>query len=398
MSSAQIVLKKNEARRLRAGHLWVFSNEVDSTRTDLRTLAAGEAVEVLDEHGKFLGHGYANPQSLICARIVSRDKRYPLDRSLLVHRLNIALSIRERLFDKPYYRLVHGEGDLLPGLIVDRFADALVVQLTTAGMESRREMVIEALMKVLKPQTIILRNDGSLRELEGLKSYVETVVGVTPDSLGLEENGVQFRFPAIGGQKTGWFYDHRMNRQRMQHYVKDKRVLDVFSYIGGWGIQAAVAGAADVMCVDSSSLALDQAYENAQLNGVESRFAALEGDAFEALKALREERERFDVVVLDPPAFMKRKKDAKKGLEAYQRINRMAMQVLAKDGILISASCSHHLQRDRLLEAMLKGARHLDREIQLLEQGHQGPDHPTHPAIPETEYLKCFTARVLPAH
>ena len=184
----------------------------------------------------------------------------------------------------------------------------------------------------------------------------------------------------------------------MQDYVQDRRVLDVFSYVGAWGVQAAMAGAADVMCVDSSAAALDQAYANAALNGVEERLALLEGDAFEALKALREERERFDVVILDPPAFIKRKKDAAKGLEAYERINRMAMQLLEKDGILISASCSHHLPREKLPELMLKGARHIDREMQLLEEGHQGPDHPVHPAIPETRYIKCFTARVLPAH
>jgi len=398
MSLPQITLKKNEARRIRAGHLWVFSNEVDSRQTDLKSLQVGEAVQIVDEHGKFVGNGYANPHSLICARLVSRDPRYQLDKSLLVHRLNIALSLRERLFPGPYYRLVHGEGDGLPGLVVDRFGDILVAQLTTAGMERVREEVIEALEKVLSPAAIVFRNDGSLRELEGLEGYVEVVRGTLPDSLLIEENGTRFQVDPIGGQKTGWFYDHRMNRRRMQDYVQGKRVLDVFSYVGAWGVQAAMAGAADVMCVDSSAPALDRAYENAALNGVQQRLAMLEGDAFEALKALREERERFDVVILDPPAFIKRKKDANKGLEAYERINRMAMQLLHKDGILISASCSHHLQRDKLPELMLKGARHIDREMQLLEEGHQGPDHPVHPAIPETRYIKCFTARLLPVH
>jgi 23S rRNA (cytosine1962-C5)-methyltransferase len=398
MSLPQITLKKNEARRIRAGHLWVFSNEVDSRQTDLKSLQAGEAVQIVDERGKFVGNGYANPHSLICARLVSRDPKYQLDKSLIVHRVNIALSLRERLFPQPYYRLVHGEGDALPGLVVDRFGDVLVVQLTTAGMERVRDEVIEALEKVLKPSAIVLRNDGSLRQLEGLEGYVDVVRGELPEQIIIEENGTRFHVDPLGGQKTGWFYDHRMNRRRMQDYVQDRRVLDVFSYVGAWGVQAAMAGAADVMCVDSSAAALDQAYANAALNGVEERLALLEGDAFEALKALREERERFDVVILDPPAFIKRKKDAAKGLEAYERINRMAMQLLEKDGILISASCSHHLPREKLPELMLKGARHIDREMQLLEEGHQGPDHPVHPAIPETRYIKCFTARVLPAH
>lgn len=397
-SETQIILKKNEGRRIRAGHLWVFSNEVDPNRTNLKALSPGQAVEILDDNGKFLGHGYANPHSLICARLVSRDKKYILDKSLLVHRLKVALSLRQRLFPQPFYRLVHGEGDNLPGLVVDRFGDVVVIQTTTAGMELLQNDIIEAVDKVLRPEAIVLRNDGGLRELEGLEKQVEVVLGALPKQVVIEENGTRFIVDPLKGQKTGWFYDHRMNRQRMQAYVKDKRVLDVFSYIGAWGVQAAMAGAADVMCVDSSAPALDLAYANAELNGVQERVAMLEGDAFEALKSLREEREKFDLVILDPPAFIKRKKDAKRGLEAYERINRMAMQVLERDGILISASCSHHLAREKLSDLMLKGARHIDRDMQLLEEGHQGPDHPIHPAIPETRYIKCFTARLLPAH
>lgn len=397
-SETQIILKKNEGRRIRAGHLWVFSNEVDPNRTNLKALSPGQAVEILDDNGKFLGHGYANPHSLICARLVSRDKKYILDKSLLVHRLKVALSLRQRLFPQPFYRLVHGEGDNLPGLVVDRFGDVVVIQTTTAGMELLQNDIIEAVDKVLRPEAIVLRNDGGLRELEGLEKQVEVVLGALPEQVVIEENGTRFIVDPLKGQKTGWFYDHRMNRQRMQAYVKDKRVLDVFSYIGAWGVQAAMAGAADVMCVDSSAPALDLAYANAELNGVQERVAMLEGDAFEALKSLREEREKFDLVILDPPAFIKRKKDAKRGLEAYERINRMAMQVLERDGILISASCSHHLAREKLSDLMLKGARHIDRDMQLLEEGHQGPDHPIHPAIPETRYIKCFTARLLPAH
>ncbi len=395
MTLAPLKLKKNEERRLQGGHLWIYSNEVDIKQTPLSEFAPGQLVEIIASNGKSLGNGYVNPHSLICGRLVSRDSRHHLDQSLITHRLKIALSLRESLFDQPCYRLVHGESDLLPGLVVDRYFDVLVVQLTTAGMENMKSQVVAALEKVLKPRAILLRNDSSIRKMEGLDSYIEDALGGAPQEVELIENGVKFNAPIQGGQKTGWFYDHRMNRARMQNYVKGKRVLDIFSYIGGWGIQAAAAGADEVMCIDVSSQALDQVHANGELNGVADKLACLEGDAFEAMKALREARERFDVVILDPPAFIKRKKDIKEGTNAYRRANQMAMQLLAKDGILISGSCSHHLARESLQNVMHKAASHLDRNLQLLEQGHQGPDHPVHPSIPETDYLKAIFSRVL---
>ena len=394
---AELRLRKNEERRLRAGHLWVFSNEVDTKAIPLDQFSPGDQVQVTDYKGKFLGNAYINPHSLICARLVSRDKKYCLDQSLLTHRFKVALSLRERLFAEPYYRLVFGESDALPGLVVDRFDDVLSVQITTAGMEVQKEAIIAALEKVLKPNCIILRNDSSVRELEGLPSYVETVLGETPEFLEINENGCRFQAPAMSGQKTGWFFDHRLNRERATHYVKGLRVLDVFSYMGAWGIPAAVNGASEVFCIDASATALDQLEANAALNNVADKVTTIEGDAFAALKALREEKQRFDVILLDPPAFIKRRKDVKQGLEAYRRINQLAMQLLSRDGLLVSASCSHHLERKRLQEILLKTSRHLDRNLVLLEQGHQGPDHPIHPAIPETDYLKAFFCRVTPS-
>lgn len=393
---APLRLKKNEERRLRAGHLWVYSNEVDTVRTPLTAFAPGQPVLIEAANGKPLGTAYVNPHSLICARLVSRDPGHMLDRSLLVHRLNVALSLRERLYPQPYYRLVHGEGDALPGLVVDRYGDVLVVQTTTAGMERVRDMLIEALEKVLRPAGVLLRNDSPVRALEGLHTYVE-VLGTVPPQVDLEENGARFRVNVQAGQKTGWFYDQRENRVRLARYVKGMRVLDLFSYVGGWGIQAACAGAAEVLCVDASQEALAQVAVNAGLNGVESRVQTCKGDAFEVLRGLREAREHFDVVVLDPPAFIKRRKDAKAGIEAYQRINQQAMQVLAKDGILVTASCSYHLEAETLQQVVLAASRHLDRSVQILERGRQGPDHPVHAAIPETEYLKALYCRVLPA-
>ncbi|MCK4586811.1 MAG: class I SAM-dependent rRNA methyltransferase, partial [Gammaproteobacteria bacterium] len=251
------------------------------------------------------------------------------------------------------------------------------------------------LEKIIKPKAIVFRNDSPSRKMEHLDSYVETAMGNLPDSVFVEENNTRFEIDVLNGQKTGWFYDHRMNRARMQHYVQDKRVLDVFSYIGGWGIQALTAGASDVMCIDASQSAIDRIHHNASLNNHENKLASVQGDAFEALKSLRQEREHFDVVIVDPPAFIKRKKDFKEGLNAYRRINQMAMQVLNKGGYLISASCSYHLGADQLRDIILKSSRHVDRNSQIIEQGHQGPDHPTHPAIPETDYLKAFVARIL---
>lgn len=393
---APLRLKKNEERRLRAGHLWVYSNEVDTAVTPLTGFRAGEPVEIQASNGKPVGTGYVNPQSLICARLVSRDPAHPLSGSLLVHRLKVALGLRERLYPAPFYRLVHGEGDALPGLIVDRYDAVCVVQITTAGMEALKDEVIAALDKVLKPAGILLRNDTGSRKLEGLDSYVEAI-GQVPEVVEILENGVRHLAPLAGGQKTGWFYDQQANRARLARYVRGARVLDVFSYVGGWGIQAAVAGADSVMCVDSSEAALDHAHAAAELNGIAERFATLEGDAFEALKNLKQERERFDVIVCDPPAFIKRKKDFKEGALAYRRINELAMSLLDRDGILVSCSCSHHMERATLADTLLASARHLDRSLAFLESGQPGPDHPVHPAIPETEYLKAFYSRVLPA-
>ncbi|MBT6669733.1 MAG: class I SAM-dependent rRNA methyltransferase, partial [Gammaproteobacteria bacterium] len=247
---APLKLKKGEDRRLHAGHLWVYSNEIDTAATPLSGFTAGQQVEIQSAGGKVLGNGYINPNTLIAARLVSRNSSYRLDQSLITHRLKVALSIRERLFPGPYYRLVHGDSDGLPGLVVDRFGDTLSVQITTAGMELLRDAVIAALEKVLKPSVIVLKNDTPARLTEGLEQSVECVLGEAPERVALEENGVRFEAPLMSGQKTGWYYDHRISRERMQHYVSGLRVLDLFSYIGGWGVQAAVAGAKEVICVD----------------------------------------------------------------------------------------------------------------------------------------------------
>lgn len=280
-------LKKNEDHRLRAGHVWIFSNEVDTNATPLTQFEPGQLILIEDAKGHVLGSGYVNPHALICARLVSREPKYMLDQSLLTHRLNVALSLRERLFDTPYYRLAFGDSDGLPGLVVDRYGDILVVQITTAGMECLKNEIVAALTKVIRPNAILFRNDASSRELEGLPSYVETALGEVPENVIVVENGMKFSVPLLTGQKTGWFFDQRPNRTRFRHYVKGQRVLDVFSYLGAWGIQAAAAGAESVLCVDSSPRAVDGIRHNAELNGVTAQVSAERDDAFDLLRRLR---------------------------------------------------------------------------------------------------------------
>ena len=397
MTVARLRLNKNEDRRLRAGHVWIFSNEVDNRATPLAQFEPGQPIVIEDAGGHVLGSGYVNPHALICARLVSRDPGYVLDQSLITHRLNIALGLRQRLYEQPYYRLAYGDSDGLPGLVLDRYDDIVVAQITTAGMERLKSEIAAALQKVLRPRALLFRNDSAARELEGLSTYVEPAFGEIPETLEVDEDGARFAVRPTTGQKTGWFYDQRPNRLRLRTYAKGLRVLDVFSYVGAWGIHAARAGAAEVVCVDSSAHAVDEIARNAERNDVAARVRVERADAFDALRALRAARERFDVVVLDPPAFIKRKKDIKEGTQAYQRLNQMAMQVLSKDGMLVSCSCSYHLARGELIDVLLRSSRHIDRFLQIVEQGHQGPDHPLHPAIPETAYLKAFYARLLPS-
>ncbi len=390
---ADLVLRQGEERRLRGGHLWVFSNEVDVARSPLQAMTPGGDVLIREHGGRPVGRGYVNPHSLICARLVSRSPDRGLDESLLVRRLELALGLRQRLYQQPWYRLVHGEADGLPGLVVDRFADVAVVQINTAGMEQVREAIVNALRRVLSPAAILLRCDSAIRDLEGLERYSTWVDDDGPDALEIHENGARFRAPALAGQKTGWYYDHRDNRARLLPLVAGRRVLGLYSYVGAWGIQAAVAGASEVMTVDASATAVEWTGDNADLNGVTDRVTIAQGDVPDVLAALRADRERFDIVIADPPPFIKRRRDHRNGLAAYQRLNQAALQVLAPDGILVSASCSAHLSESELLRVLLGGAHHLDRGLQVLGFGQQAPDRPVHAASPETRYTKAVVSR-----
>jgi 23S rRNA (cytosine1962-C5)-methyltransferase len=392
-SARVLILKRGEERRLAAGHLWVFSNEVDTARTPLTAFQPGELALLRTHRGAFLGHVYVNPHALICARILSRLADEPVDAALIERRLRSALALRERLGADRCYRWVFGESDGLPGLVLDRYGELIVGQIATAGMERLKQTVVAAVRTVLDPAALFWKNDSAARELEHLPQGTETAFGEVPPEVQVVEAGLTFNAPLAGGQKTGWFYDQSANRARLGRYVtRGARVLDVCSYVGAWGIGALRQGAGHATCVDASQTALEFAQANAARNGL--RLEPLRADAFDALKALGERGERFDVVILDPPAFIKRKKDLPQGQAAYRKLNQLALALLAEEGLLVSCSCSYHLAVEELIAAVQAAARHSGRCVQILEIAGQSPDHPVHPAIPETRYLKALFCRV----
>ena len=388
-------LKKREERRVQSGHAWVFSNEIDTSITPLKDIEPGAEVTLETANGKFLAHAYVNPHSLIAARVTSRRANHPFTATVLRERLATALQLRQLRYSQNYYRLVYSEGDLLPGLIVDRYDDVLVVQMTTAGMERYRDDIIDTLHSLCDARTILLRNDAPVRELEHLPLYQQWVVGSEVETLSIRENGLVFEVPAQISQKTGWFYDHRESRAALAPWVNGKRVLDVYTYIGGFGINAAALGASEVLGIDVSQAAVDAAQANAQLNNCADRFNARCDDAVEAMRSLFEEGQRFDVVVLDPPAFIKKRKDRDAGLRHYGLNNKLAMRLLNPGGIILSASCSQALSHDELLQQMRKSMPRDAQGLQILGRVQQGADHPVNCAMPETLYLTGAIARVV---
>jgi 23S rRNA (cytosine1962-C5)-methyltransferase len=391
-SLPELRLKPREERRLRAGHLWVYSNEVDTGKTPLTALDPGALCRIVDARGKVLGVAYANPRTLLAARVLTSNGKAEINADWFANRLRSALALRERLYDKPFYRLAYGESDGLPGLIVDRYGDVCVVQLATAGMDRLKAQVLEGLQQALAPAGILLRNDVGMRETEGLPESVEEI-GRVPDTVEIDEAGVRFEVPVKTGQKTGWFFDQRSNRDRLDKYLRGKTVLDVFSYLGGWSLRALRAGASAATAVDSSASAIEGVAKNAALNG--AQVETIQGKAIEVLRELRSQAKKFDVVVVDPPALIKRKKDLETGGAHYGALNKTAIELLGPEGILVSCSCSHHLDAESLQRILLRESRTAGRRLQILEQGSQGPDHPVHPAIPETRYLKAFFCRVV---
>jgi 23S rRNA (cytosine1962-C5)-methyltransferase len=395
----ELRLRRGEDRRLRAGHLWIFSNEIDTAATPLAGFEPGAQVRIVGDRGHPLGVGYLNPATLIAARILARDTESVVGRDWMSARLRQALNLRESLYPSPHYRWVFGESDGLPGLVLDRYGDIVVGQIATLGMERLRSDIEAAIREVLSPAALLWKNDSGARTLEGLPEVIETAWGTVPAEAQVlehlpDDRALSFTVALAGGQKTGWFFDQTFNRSLLSRFMKPgARVLDVCSYAGGWAATAAACGAREVACVDSSAGALQFAERNVRDNS--SLQAVLHrGDAFDVLTALAEAGERYDAVIVDPPAFIKRRKDVPQGQAAYRKLNQLALRVLEPGGLLVSCSCSHHLAAEDLLAAIQGAARHVDRFVQVLHEGGQSPDHPRHPAIPETRYLKAFFCRV----
>jgi 23S rRNA (cytosine1962-C5)-methyltransferase len=396
-----LVLKRHEDARIRNGHCWVFSNEVDTSRTPLSAVEPGAAARVLDSRERFLGHALVNPHALICARLMSRLEEEAIGPALLVRRLRAALALRERYVGGAHYRLVFGESDDLPGLVVDRYGEVLVGQIATLGMELRRSEIEAALETTLPGTRLVWKNDGNARDLEGLSREPVAPGGEVPQTLEVIEAGLHFQVPLTDGQKTGWFYDQWANRALLRSLLgsdrparqnRGARVLDVCSYAGGWAVSALAAGASSALCVDSSASALEWAQRNARANGLE--LAVSRGDAFDVLAQLGKAGERFDVLVVDPPAFVKRRKDLPQGAAAYRKLNLLALQLAAENALLVSCSCSFHLPAEALPELLQSAAQHAGRTLRIIASGGQSPDHPVHPAMPETRYLKAVFGHV----
>jgi 23S rRNA (cytosine1962-C5)-methyltransferase len=384
MSRKTVILPKG--RRARIGSPWIFSNEIRMDEA-AKAIAPGSIVNVRGEDGRAFGTGYFNPRSLIAVRLLSEDCDLPVGADFFVQRLSRALELRDELYDRPFYRLAHAEGDGLPGLVVDRFDDTVTVQMGTAGMERQQDAILAALDTVLKPKTVVLRNDAPSRALEGLDSYVKTARG-EGHRIAVEENGARYIADLTEGQKTGWYYDQRANRAFIAALAKGKSVLDAYSYTGGFGILAAKAGAREVVCLDSSAPALALAEESARANGVSIQ--PVKADAFEELARLGAAGETFDMVLADPPPFVKSKKDLEPGAKAYRKLARLAADVTAPGGILKIASCSHNIPPERFAAECAAGLQRSGRRAALIRSAGAGPDHPVHPMLPESAYLKAL--------
>jgi 23S rRNA (cytosine1962-C5)-methyltransferase len=383
-----ITLLPGRQKRAEGGHPWIYSNEI-SMDAAAKSLPAGGLVTVRKPDGKGLGVATFNAHPLVSARLLSRDATQKIDRTFLARTLRRALALRERLFPEPFYRLIHAEADGLPGLVVDRFGKALVCQFNTAGMALLEADVLAALDQVLAPEIVVLRNDSSARLAEGLSNEVQVAKGNVEGPVELIENGARFTADLLGGQKTGWFFDQRANRRFMSRLARDLRVLDLYTFAGGFAVEAALAGAREVVGIDRSEPALALAKAAAIRNGVAERCTFRRGEAFAEMERLAQEDERFDMVIADPPAFIKTKKDVGAGLRGYRKLAHLAGAIVAKGGFLFLASCSHNAEPASFAEAIRRGIADTGRNARILRSSGADADHPVHPALPESAYLKA---------
>jgi 23S rRNA (cytosine1962-C5)-methyltransferase len=363
----------------------VFSNEI-AMKPEYRQMPPGELVRIEGDDGTRFGTFMFNPHSLIAARLLDRDPAAAIDAGWLRARLRAAVALREQVCDTPFHRLVHAEGDWLPGLIVDRYDDVAVVQANSAGMDALTPLIVQALTDLLPLRAVVARNDSAARRQEGLAEEVRLLLGEAARAE-VVEGGVRFPIDPLSGQKTGWFFDQRPNRDRVAALAGGARVLDVFGHVGAFGLRCAAAGAREVTLVDSSAPALALAEAAAAANGLADRMLSRRGDAFDVMAALA--GERFDIVICDPPAFARSRKDAEAGLRAYGRMSRLAAPLVAPGGFLFVASCSHHAPLEAWSAQIAFGLHRARREGRIVFTGGAGPDHPVHPHLPETAYLKA---------
>jgi 23S rRNA (cytosine1962-C5)-methyltransferase len=385
-------LGPGQGRRLRAGAPWVFSNEI-AMRPEFRRLPPGGLVCLEGDDGGRFGTFMFNPHSLIAARLLDRDADAVIGVDWLRARLATAIALRERVCDGPFHRLVHAEADRLPGLVIDRYDEVAVLAANTAGMELLTPLIVEALRGLLPLRAIVGRNDSGARKLEGLPEGVTLLHG-TDATATVVEGGVRFPVDLLTGQKTGWFFDQRGNRDRVAGLAQSAgaegaRVLDLFCHTGAFGLRCAAAGAGSVLLADASAPALDLALQAAALNGVAEHVTTRRGDAFEIMTALAANGEKFDIVICDPPAFARSRKDAEAGLRAYGRMARLAAALVAPGGFLFVASCSYHAPLDAWTAQIAFGLHRARREGRILCTSGAGPDHPVHPQLPESAYLKA---------
>ncbi len=389
----RIILRRGHDRRVRNGHPWIFSNEIE--KTDGSPMP-GDAVEIHGAGGEFFGIAYYNPHSLIAARLLTRHRESIDEAGFFRDRLLAAERYRNTVYDRlASVRLVHGEGDGLPGLVVDRYDRVLAVQFLTLGMEKRRELILQLLEELFEPLAIVARNNVAVRDLEGLPREVAVLKGRLPDPLIITEHGLRFQIDILRGQKTGHFFDQKENHRALQGRVEQRRVLDLFCYSGGWSIHAARYGADEVIGADISPGAVELAEENARLNFQETRCRFVRADVFEMLKTLQHSGERFDTIILDPPAFVKSRKRLREAIRGYLTINRRALELLQPGGFLFTCSCSHHLDRETFLDTLRQAGRLAGRDLRLVEMRGQAYDHPVALNCPETDYLKCAILQVV---
>ncbi len=385
----RIRLRPGADSRFKRGHNWVYSNEIEMDDA-AKALPAGSMVQLLRSDKKELGVGTFNPHTLIAYRGFSRSGSRPVDGKLIKDRLTRARALREALFGEPHYRLIHGDADGLPGLVIDRFADTVVVQTATAGMDQLLDQVIVALEKLISPSTIVISNDGKFRNLEHLDRYSKVVKGGANGAIEVRENDLTFYADPLNGQKSGWFFDQRRNRAFVSGLAKGRNAVDLYSYAGGFGITAAAAGATNVLMIDRSERALDLARKAAETNGLASACQFSATEVFGALERFQEGKRRFGLVIADPPAFIKTKKDVATGIKGYKKLARLSATAVEPQGFLFIASCSHNMHEDRFIEETSRGIGQAGRSPRLIYRSGAGPDHPVHPFMPESEYLKAL--------